>query len=288
MNNRRQMGFTLIELLVVIAIIAILAAILFPVFAQAKQAAKQTQTIAHLKQINLGQIMYSADYDDMVMPKLRLGHGPEQGGGDPTQAMSWDKIVQPYVKNYPMLGSPVDTRAKFNTPNGSIRVGFGVASNYFRAVQISTVWGWGNQDLWKGSISQTFAPDPANTITFGEKRQANNTAANPWTSRDWWVGTVMYNSRRDDLPLSDPRAPFGEVGYRFAQGAVWAYADGHVKSQKMGGRDNQNGLIGARLEGYEEKAAWWVGSPDPFWDRGLSCFDSGWVAADGDCRLPGQ
>jgi len=58
-------GFTLIELLVVIAIIAILAAILFPVFAQAKKAAKSTVALSNVKQMNLGAVIYSDDYDDM-------------------------------------------------------------------------------------------------------------------------------------------------------------------------------------------------------------------------------
>ena len=91
MNTSRSKGFTLIELLVVIAIIAILAAILFPVFAQAKQAAKKVTTISNLKQIQLASIMYQADYDDMFAPKLRIGYGPAQGGGDPSVAMSFEK-----------------------------------------------------------------------------------------------------------------------------------------------------------------------------------------------------
>ena len=65
---RRAVGFTLIELLVVIAIIAILAAILFPVFAQAKLAAKKTVSLSNLKQIGLSWQMYSGDYDDFTMP----------------------------------------------------------------------------------------------------------------------------------------------------------------------------------------------------------------------------
>jgi prepilin-type N-terminal cleavage/methylation domain-containing protein/prepilin-type processing-associated H-X9-DG protein len=64
MRNRNN-AFTLIELLVVIAIIAILAAILFPVFAQAKKAAKNTVALSNVKQMNLGAIMYANDYDDM-------------------------------------------------------------------------------------------------------------------------------------------------------------------------------------------------------------------------------
>ena len=63
-------AFTLIELLVVIAIIAILAAILFPVFAQAKAAAKKTAGLSNVKQLNLGLIMYAADHDDYYMKRI--------------------------------------------------------------------------------------------------------------------------------------------------------------------------------------------------------------------------
>ncbi len=66
-RKHHRNGFTLIELLVVIAIIAILAAILFPVFAQAKEAAKKTQSLSNLKQIGLAWTMYVADYDDTLM-----------------------------------------------------------------------------------------------------------------------------------------------------------------------------------------------------------------------------
>ena len=62
----KSRAFTLIELLVVIAIIAILAAILFPVFAQAKEAAKKTQCLSNLKQIGLGATMYATDSDDLL------------------------------------------------------------------------------------------------------------------------------------------------------------------------------------------------------------------------------
>src|ERR1700710_2641489 len=63
-NGARQMAFTLIELLVVIAIIAILAAILFPVFAQAREKARQASCTSNLKQLSLGLLMYVQDYDE--------------------------------------------------------------------------------------------------------------------------------------------------------------------------------------------------------------------------------
>ena len=72
----RKSGFTLIELLVVIAIIAILAAILFPVFARAREKAKQTQCLSNVKQIGLGLMMYTSDYDDCMPFYYAPNHKP--------------------------------------------------------------------------------------------------------------------------------------------------------------------------------------------------------------------
>jgi len=91
-------AFTLIELLVVIAIIAILAAILFPVFAQAKLAAKRTVDLSNLKQITLSLIMYSNDYDD-AGPNVREELAGTGGIDDDAQSPVWKDEVLPYIKN---------------------------------------------------------------------------------------------------------------------------------------------------------------------------------------------
>jgi prepilin-type N-terminal cleavage/methylation domain-containing protein/prepilin-type processing-associated H-X9-DG protein len=85
-------AFTLIELLVVIAIIAILAAILFPVFAQAKESAKKTQSISNVKQIALAFLMYANDQEDNLPPSA-------SGGGPEGNLIWWTQAVGPYVKN---------------------------------------------------------------------------------------------------------------------------------------------------------------------------------------------
>lgn len=89
MKLHRNNAFTLIELLVVIAIIAILAAILFPVFAQAKSAAKKTQSLSNTKQLGLGLMMYANDSDDFL--PMSQYQNPEW--------VSWLKVVTPYIKN---------------------------------------------------------------------------------------------------------------------------------------------------------------------------------------------
>jgi len=91
MESRAPRAFTLIELLVVIAIIAILAAILFPVFAQAKLAAKKTAILSNTKQMGLAQLMYAADADDLFSPVA----GFEPTWSSPTFAV----LTLPYIKN---------------------------------------------------------------------------------------------------------------------------------------------------------------------------------------------
>jgi prepilin-type N-terminal cleavage/methylation domain-containing protein/prepilin-type processing-associated H-X9-DG protein len=88
---KQRHAFTLIELLVVIAIIAILAAILFPVFAQAREKARQTSCLSNIKQIALGKLMYTQDYDESL-PLGAYFPNPSQ------PVVMWYDVVEPYVK----------------------------------------------------------------------------------------------------------------------------------------------------------------------------------------------
>src|SRR5256885_5331095 len=91
-------AFTLIELLVVIAIIAILAAILFPVFAQAREAARKTTCLSNLKQLGIGMQMYASDNDDQAVPwNLRLNN--KNLYDQNKVSLCWDRLIMPYVKN---------------------------------------------------------------------------------------------------------------------------------------------------------------------------------------------
>ena len=118
-------GFTLIELLVVIAIIAILAAILFPVFAKAREKARQVSCLSNTKQLGLGTGMYVQDYDEQFYPHrfncdnksacnpLMVENGGQFAGitGAAQQKIFWISLVQPYIKNYQIFVCP-------STPGG--------------------------------------------------------------------------------------------------------------------------------------------------------------------------
>jgi prepilin-type N-terminal cleavage/methylation domain-containing protein/prepilin-type processing-associated H-X9-DG protein len=113
-------GFTLIELLVVIAIIAILAAILFPVFAKAREKARQTSCLSNIKQIMLGIKMYVQDYDernpytrlrispDPATPTTGMGQITNSACGGPYYFVPYYSAIMPYIKNNQLFECPSD------------------------------------------------------------------------------------------------------------------------------------------------------------------------------------
>jgi|LSQX01.2.fsa_nt_gb prepilin-type N-terminal cleavage/methylation domain-containing protein/prepilin-type processing-associated H-X9-DG protein len=108
MTSRR--GFTLIELLVVIAIIAILAAILFPVFARAREKARQTACLSNLKQIGLAEKMYEQDYDDVTATYI------VNASSSVVTDYSWIDLLDPYIKNTQVFECPSGTVGyRYNT-----------------------------------------------------------------------------------------------------------------------------------------------------------------------------
>jgi prepilin-type N-terminal cleavage/methylation domain-containing protein/prepilin-type processing-associated H-X9-DG protein len=116
MTASTRKGFTLIELLVVIAIIAILAAILFPVFAKAREKARQSTCLSNLKQLGLASISYMEDNDEMYYPHRDKGvanpYGPlgndsyPQISGDAASRLFWPELIQPYVKSWGVFTCP--------------------------------------------------------------------------------------------------------------------------------------------------------------------------------------
>lgn len=119
-QRKAQKAFTLIELLVVIAIIAILAAILFPVFARARENARRTSCMSNLKQLGLGAMQYVQDYDE----KFYWSYIPDAGKtppdgvywfGDATNWV-WPQSLQPYTKNFQISVCPSGASSNTKTP----------------------------------------------------------------------------------------------------------------------------------------------------------------------------
>ena len=107
-NFRTKSAFTLIELLVVIAIIAILAAILFPVFARARENARRSSCMSNMKQLGLGVLQYTQDYDEKY-----------PSGTNGTRGRGWAGQIFPYVKSAQIYVCPSDTKPN-NTFNPQI------------------------------------------------------------------------------------------------------------------------------------------------------------------------
>ncbi len=166
----KRHGFTLIELLVVIAIIAILAAILFPVFARAREKARQTSCLSNMKQLTLGMLMYVQDYDETV-PGWKVS-----GDCNDNQVYQWQHVVLPYVKNYQVFICP-SSQWNFNAACGHY-------SAVARAMNLGTSYGM--NDCTEGGGGSTQLPlaqiiRPAELIFLGE-------GPSPWRPVDMGVG----------------------------------------------------------------------------------------------------
>jgi len=146
----RRSGFTLIELLVVIAIIAILAAILFPVFARAREKARQSSCQSNLKQIGLGFAMYAQDFDE-ILPICWYPIDPGGSGdvwGNPRMVKFFDAIY-PYVKNEQLFQCP--------TTMNNIAGGGTTQS----LTQIGRNWSYGYNCAWANARRLAWIQNPA-------------------------------------------------------------------------------------------------------------------------------
>jgi prepilin-type N-terminal cleavage/methylation domain-containing protein/prepilin-type processing-associated H-X9-DG protein len=165
MKKHRYLGFTLIELLVVIAIIAILAAILFPVFAQAREAARKTTCLSNLKQLGLGLMMYAQDYDEQATPwNLRFGtkNQYDQFG----VSLSWDRLIMPYLKNNGILACPSDSGSTRPVLPGVEQV---VIRSYTYPGSIGGGW-----CPWTPPRAIASIPEPARTVQLIERDNCGN------------------------------------------------------------------------------------------------------------------
>jgi prepilin-type N-terminal cleavage/methylation domain-containing protein/prepilin-type processing-associated H-X9-DG protein len=247
---QKKNGFTLIELLVVIAIIAILAAILFPVFAQAREKARGISCVSNQKQLALSIMMYTQDYDE-VFPT-----GVQQSWWDDT----WIVNVQPYVKNLQVFRCPDDPIGTPPFTWAGIRLSYatnGLLSNWLQSVtnNYTTIAGGnmigviGMSQSWMGTqtASNASITYPAATVLFTEKDHVYPDASivggdlQYWgpgcvfSGVNWWDSDAPGEIPNGLLPAGslgqyDPAGPNGAVMAVHTLRANFAFCDGHVKS----------------------------------------------------------
>lgn len=210
-------AFTLIELLVVIAIIAILAAVLFPVFAQAKESAKRTQSLSNVKQIGTSMLMYMNDADDTTPITWR-----NQGG---TVAVDVYQTLQPYIKNVDIFYSPAstDTGCKDADPTP------GLIASTDRCLGYGYNWGlaaWAGGaltgpevtiediDLMPG-VSGSAVEESAVTAAFGDTYNKPRYSISA-------VGAILDSRRYKGAPRNSAIRHGGRLNFNFV--------DGHAKS----------------------------------------------------------
>lgn len=190
-THRRTAGFTLIELLVVIAIIAILAAILFPVFARARDKARQTSCLSNVKQISLALMMYAQDYNETY---------PRTGG-------AWWHPLMPYVNNEQVFRTPayVDdaTASSDYLISGLILHGMTMASFQRPSDQIAiTVRAEGSGSLGYHPWPNDFNPGPPSWDDL-------DLYVSPSTGSDWFQARIEHEA--------------------FSGGTNYGFVDGHAK-----------------------------------------------------------
>ncbi len=178
-------AFTLIELLVVIAIIAILAAILFPVFAQAKVAAKGTASLSNIKQLGTAWILYAGDYEDTAVPMANQTPGPLLFSG--LQYSPWGQLIQPYLKNINVTQDPLvaPNPSENGIPTDLL---WPYRPQYGYAYSIWSPYTSIRVDGKTDPISITQAANPGDTVAFTERK---NRLTLDWT----WTGTILWHAQ---------------------------------------------------------------------------------------------
>lgn len=191
-NVMKRKAFTLIELLVVIAIIAILAAILFPVLAQARQAAKKAASISNSKQIMLGTIMYNDDQDDTAVLITAWGDtdAPVLVGG--VGMKPWTVLTAPYIKNADI---ELDPQAPAYTPFGGtwpvtltklLQPQYGYNSYCFDRMFGGTV-------VTQNVLKASGVAAPSDTVFYVAKNARSEVQGLATPTGFWWFGAGTFN-----------------------------------------------------------------------------------------------
>jgi prepilin-type N-terminal cleavage/methylation domain-containing protein len=214
----KRTGFTLIELLVVIAIIAILAAILFPVFAKAREKALANSCLSNVKQLTLSVLMYCSDYDNRF-PNATAGYGsggnpngatgssPRTANGGGTGAWGWYDNLLPYIKNAALFVCPDDPdQPVSDMPYTQYKSSYTMSGNLSPDCNLSgPCAGWPINLIQNVAICYVIGP-------IGAKQSPREMAGGDWSY-------AISNAQPDIYPAL----------FRHNGGENWGLTDGHAK-----------------------------------------------------------
>ncbi|MES2461656.1 MAG: DUF1559 domain-containing protein [Armatimonadota bacterium] len=229
MQPKNFRGFTLIELLVVIAIIAILAAILFPVFAQAREKARQTSCLSNQKQIGLAFMQYVSDYDE-TYPVNNRSYGTQQS----VLQASWMRHIQSYAKNldiYKCPSVPIDTDNQIIFgPNGTTVDQISVSRRSIGANGMVVYLGNDPTGTLITPVPEASVGRPAQLPVFADSSFFLFTDPRYLVFSNYVSSTTPTNATAWSTELTAAQRANPDAKYaRHVGGVNIAYADGHAK-----------------------------------------------------------
>jgi prepilin-type N-terminal cleavage/methylation domain-containing protein/prepilin-type processing-associated H-X9-DG protein len=239
---KRKAGFTLIELLVVIAIIAVLAAILFPVFGRARENARRASCQSNLKQIGLGILQYTQDYDEAMIASW---YGDSDVVSDNGDNYKWMDALQPYVKSTQLFDCPSSQAPRYvvrSTPN----YGSYVTNNgYYESGDAVNppVSDYGGSTAVPTPIGRTLLASIVTPSTTALVMDGQAETGSPI------IGYFCYWTNAAGLPtlVDGPPKTFQTAVERHLETINVLYCDGHVKSRKLADlvKPNSAGVLSA-------------------------------------------